>query len=63
MVQQHRMGIGGILGDEMGLGKTLQVISFIAHLHETGEEGPYLIVSPLSVLPTWANEFNRCVIW
>eukprot|EP00961_Rhodomonas_salina_P144406 1944419-Rhodomonas_salina.3 len=25
MVDQHSMGIGGILGDEMGLGKTLQV--------------------------------------
>ncbi len=25
MVDQHRKGIGGILGDEMGLGKTLQV--------------------------------------
>lgn len=27
MLEQHRMGIGGILGDEMGLGKTLQVES------------------------------------
>jgi SNF2 family DNA or RNA helicase len=61
MVEQHRLGIGGILGDEMGLGKTLQVISFISHLYETGEAGPYLIVCPLTVLPTWANEFSRCV--
>jgi SNF2 family DNA or RNA helicase len=59
MVEQHRLGIGGILGDEMGLGKTLQVISFLAHLFETGETGPYLIVCPLTVLPTWANEFSR----
>lgn len=43
----------------MGLGKTLQVISFLAYLHETGETGPYLIVCPLTVLPTWANEFLR----
>jgi len=29
-----------------GLGKTVQVISFLAHLHETGKKGPHLIVVP-----------------
>eukprot|EP00899_Mesostigma_viride_P019188 jgi/Mesvir1/27270/Mv07105-RA.2 len=59
MVQQHQNGVGGIVGDEMGLGKTLQVISFLAHLREHGEEGPHLITCPLSVLPTWASELTR----
>ena len=58
MLNQHRQGVGGILGDEMGLGKTLQVISFLAALKEGGEEGPHLIVAPLSVLPTWQREFE-----
>jgi len=59
MIEQHRMGVGGILGDEMGLGKTLQVISFVAHLHDNGETGPFFVCAPLSVLPTWQNEFQR----
>lgn len=29
-----------------GLGKTIQVISFLAHLQETGNKGPHLIVVP-----------------
>jgi hypothetical protein len=59
MLNQHRQGVGGILGDEMGLGKTLQVISFLAALKDAGEVGPHLIVAPLSVLPTWEREFKR----
>lgn len=59
MLNQHRQGVGGILGDEMGLGKTLQVISFLAALKDGGESGPHIIVAPLSVLPTWEREFQR----
>jgi hypothetical protein len=59
MLNQHRQGVGGILGDEMGLGKTLQVISFLAALKDGGEHGPHIIVAPLSVLPTWEREFQR----
>ena len=59
MLNQHRQGVGGILGDEMGLGKTLQVIAFLAALKDGGEDGPYMIVAPLSVLPTWEREFQR----
>ena len=33
-----------------GLGKTVQAIAFIAHLCETGEKGPHLIVVPASTL-------------
>ena len=59
MLNQHRQGVGGILGDEMGLGKTLQVLSFLAAIKDAGEVGPHLIVAPLSVLPTWERECKR----
>ncbi|KAI8147758.1 SNF2 family N-terminal domain-containing protein [Fennellomyces sp. T-0311] len=52
-------GLNGILADEMGLGKTLQTISFIAHLKAMKVSGPYLIVTPLSTLANWVNEFKR----
>ncbi|CAO3630681.1 unnamed protein product [Cunninghamella echinulata] len=52
-------GLNGILADEMGLGKTLQTISFIAHLKAMDVSGPYLIVTPLSTLANWVNEFKR----
>ncbi|KAL3080298.1 hypothetical protein niasHS_012403 [Heterodera schachtii] len=48
-----------ILADEMGLGKTIQTISFISslfHLHDM--HGPFLVVVPLSTLPSWQNEFT-----
>ncbi len=49
-----------ILADEMGLGKTIQTVSFIQNLmHEHQNYGPYLIVVPLSTVPTWQNEFSR----
>lgn len=43
----------------MGLGKTLQTIAFLAHLRDMGIWGPFLIVSPLSVLHNWISEFNK----
>ncbi|KAI8368785.1 SNF2 family N-terminal domain-containing protein [Blakeslea trispora] len=52
-------GLNGILADEMGLGKTLQTIGFIAHLKSMQVSGPYLIVTPLSTLANWINEFKR----
>jgi ATP-dependent DNA helicase len=52
-------GLNGILADEMGLGKTLQTIGFIAHLKSMQVAGPYLIVTPLSTLANWVNEFKR----
>ncbi|KAG2213535.1 hypothetical protein INT47_009209 [Mucor saturninus] len=52
-------GLNGILADEMGLGKTLQTIGFIAHLKSKNVAGPYLIVTPLSTLANWVNEFKR----
>lgn len=48
-----------ILADEMGLGKTLQVIAFLAHLKETGEPGPHLVVCPASTLENWLRELSK----
>ncbi|XP_050684992.1 SWI/SNF-related matrix-associated actin-dependent regulator of chromatin subfamily A containing DEAD/H box 1 homolog [Leptidea sinapis] len=53
----HKQGVSGILADEMGLGKTVQVISFLAHLKETGQaKGTHLIVVPASTLDNWSTE-------
>lgn len=49
-----------ILADEMGLGKTIQTIAFINWLrHERGQQGPFLIVVPLSTMPAWAETFDN----
>lgn len=54
-------GYGGILADDMGLGKTCQVISFIAHLVESGHGRgrPNLIVVPASTYENWISEFGK----
>ncbi len=44
-----------ILADDMGLGKTRQAI--IA-LREAQPQGPFLIVCPAGVKPTWAREIQ-----
>lgn len=49
-----------ILADEMGLGKTVQTVSFMNWLrHDRGQEGPFLVVVPLSTMPAWADTFNN----
>ncbi|KAF9331829.1 hypothetical protein BG006_005291 [Podila minutissima] len=54
-----RKKLSGILADEMGLGKTAQVITFLAHLFESGEKGPFLIIVPSSTLSNWMREFEK----
>ncbi|KAG5454430.1 Lymphoid-specific helicase, variant 3 [Clonorchis sinensis] len=54
----YENGMNGILADEMGLGKTIQIIAALASLIEAGVPGPYLIVTPLSLLPSWADQFS-----
>ncbi|KAF9099990.1 hypothetical protein BGX29_006846 [Mortierella sp. GBA35] len=54
-----RKKLSGILADEMGLGKTAQVITFLAHLLESGETGPFLIIVPSSTLSNWMREFEK----
>nr|XP_036877332.1 chromodomain-helicase-DNA-binding protein 1-like isoform X2 [Manis javanica] len=51
---------GCILGDEMGLGKTCQTIAFLIYLAgRLNDEGPFLILCPLSVLSNWKEEMER----
>ena len=60
LVAQNDLGAGGILGDEMGLGKTLQVISLLGFLKcVRGEDGPHIVVAPLSVMNNWVMEIKR----
>ena len=55
----YKQGVSAILADDMGLGKTCQVIAFLAHLLETGEPGPHLVVVPASTLENWLTEFRK----
>lgn len=53
-------GENAILADEMGLGKTVQTVSFINWLrHDRGQQGPFVVVVPLSTLPAWAETFDN----
>ncbi|ETN36256.1 uncharacterized protein HMPREF1541_08533 [Cyphellophora europaea CBS 101466] len=48
-----------VLADEMGLGKTVQTVSFLSWLrHDRGQQGPFLVVVPLSTMPAWADTFD-----
>ncbi|XP_066562122.1 chromodomain-helicase-DNA-binding protein 1-like [Amia ocellicauda] len=51
---------GCILGDEMGLGKTCQTISLLVYMcGALRQDGPFLVLSPLSVLNNWSEELQR----
>lgn len=54
---RHRLG--GILADDMGLGKTLQLLTFVQHTRDAGEQRPFLVLAPTSVLSTWRTEAAR----
>ena len=48
-----------VLADEMGLGKTVQTVAFLSWLrHERDQQGPFLVVVPLSTMPAWADTFD-----
>ena len=56
----YNNNLNGILADEMGLGKTIQTIALLAYLIETKKNnGPYLIIVPLSTMSNWALEFRK----
>ncbi|CAG9857372.1 unnamed protein product [Phyllotreta striolata] len=60
LVVLYSQGVNGILADEMGLGKTVQIISFLAHLKQTGAAtNTHLVIVPSSTLDNWKNEFSR----
>lgn len=49
-----------ILADEMGLGKTVQTVAFLNWLrHDRLQQGPFLVIAPLSTLPSWAETFDH----
>jgi superfamily II DNA or RNA helicase len=52
--------LGGVLADDMGLGKTVQTLAMAARAKADGslggEAGPLLVVTPTSVMATWASQ-------
>ncbi|RKO92339.1 SNF2 family N-terminal domain-containing protein [Blyttiomyces helicus] len=60
MVSLYNNRLNGILADEMGLGKTIQTLSLITYLIEKKKQnGPFLVLVPMSTLSNWVNEFEK----
>lgn len=60
LVSLYNNNLNGILADEMGLGKTIQTIALLTYLIENKKNnGPYLIIVPLSTISNWALEFEK----
>ncbi|KAJ3035239.1 hypothetical protein HDV00_004147 [Rhizophlyctis rosea] len=60
MISLYNNRLNGILADEMGLGKTIQTLSLITYLIEKKKQnGPYLVIVPLSTLTNWVLEFEK----
>ncbi|RDW60111.1 putative chromatin structure-remodeling complex subunit snf21 [Coleophoma crateriformis] len=60
MISLYNNNLNGILADEMGLGKTIQTISLITYLIEVKKQnGPFLVIVPLSTLTNWNLEFEK----
>ncbi|KAI0127824.1 chromatin remodeling complex SWI/SNF, component SWI2 and related ATPase [Xylariales sp. AK1849] len=60
MLSLYNNNLNGILADEMGLGKTIQTISLVTYLIEKKQQnGPYLVIVPLSTLTNWNLEFEK----
>lgn len=60
MVSLYNNNLNGILADEMGLGKTIQTIALLTYIVEKKKNnGPYLIVAPLSTISNWTSEFAK----
>ncbi len=52
--------LGGLLCDDMGLGKTHQSMALMACLaDEDRSKGPFLVVSPTSVMSHWRDKLRR----
>ena len=60
MISLYNNNLNGLLADEMGLGKTIQTISLITYLIEKKKQnGPFLVIVPLSTLTNWNLEFDK----
>ena len=55
----YDLGLGGILADDMGLGKTVQSLAMIARAKAQGQDKPFLVIAPSSVLAVWRAEVER----
>uniref|UniRef100_A0A3P9K7C3 Chromodomain helicase DNA binding protein 1-like n=1 Tax=Oryzias latipes TaxID=8090 RepID=A0A3P9K7C3_ORYLA len=59
LIQNLQNQQGCILGDEMGLGKTCQTIGLLVYVSGAlGKKGPFMVLSPLSVLENWRKELE-----
>lgn len=59
MAYNWTRGRNVVLADEMGLGKTVQTVAFINWLrHVKHQQGPFIVVVPLSTMPSWAETFD-----
>ncbi len=56
MKRLSEWGVGGCLADDMGLGKTVQALALLL---TRVEEGPILVVAPMSVGFNWLRETQR----
>ena len=60
LVSLYNNNLNGILADEMGLGKTIQTIALVTYLMEKkGNNGPFLIIVPLSWVGREGEEGER----
>ena len=60
LVSLYNNKLNGVLADEMGLGKTIQTIALFCYLMEHKQNnGPFLIVVPLTTLSNWVFEFDK----
>lgn len=59
MWELHCQKAGGIIGDEMGLGKTIQVIAFLAGLHNSEMYTPSIVICPVTLLRQWRREIRK----
>ncbi len=55
----QKTGLGACLADDMGLGKTIQTLALIQKKREEGEERPFLLICPTSVVNNWKREAEK----
>ncbi len=54
-----KWGLGVCLADDMGLGKTIQILALIDKYLTLGCNGPFLVISPTSVIGNWEKEISK----